>query len=57
MLQAGVIEPSISEWASPPMLIRKSDGKVGTDHLTCRGGVMVFCFVQKSFFGQHQLEY
>ena len=38
MLQAGVIEPSISEWASPPMLIRKSDGKVGTDHLTCRGG-------------------
>lgn len=28
MLQAGVIEPSISEWASPPVLIQKSDGKV-----------------------------
>ena len=28
MLQAGVIEPSISEWASPPVLIRKSDDKV-----------------------------
>ena len=28
MLQAGAIEPSISEWASPPVLIRKSDGKV-----------------------------
>jgi hypothetical protein len=28
MLQAGVIEPSISEWASPPVLIRKSNGKV-----------------------------
>jgi hypothetical protein len=28
MLQAGVIEPSISECASPPVLIRKSDGKV-----------------------------
>jgi hypothetical protein len=27
MLQAGVIEPSISECASPPVLIRKSDGK------------------------------
>ena len=28
MLQAGVVEPSISEWASPPVLIRKRDGKV-----------------------------
>lgn len=28
MLDAGVIEPSISEWASPPVLIRKRDGKV-----------------------------
>jgi hypothetical protein len=27
----------------------------GTDHLTCR--VMVFCFVQNFFFGQHELEY
>jgi hypothetical protein len=27
MLQAGLIEPSISECASPPVLIRKSDGK------------------------------
>ena len=28
MLQAGVIKPSISEWASPPVLIRKRDGSV-----------------------------
>ena len=28
MLDAGVIEPSISEWASPPVLIRERDGKV-----------------------------
>ena len=30
------------------------DKCLGTDHLTCRGGVMVFCFVQKFFFGQHK---
>ena len=28
MLDAYVIEPSISEWASPPVLIRERDGKV-----------------------------
>jgi hypothetical protein len=28
MLDADVIEPSISEWASPPVLIHKRDGKV-----------------------------
>lgn len=28
MLNAGIIEPSISELASPPVLIRKRDGKV-----------------------------
>jgi hypothetical protein len=28
MLAAGVIEPSVSEWASAPVLIRKSDGKL-----------------------------
>lgn len=28
MLQAGVIEPSVAEWAAAPVLIRKSDGKV-----------------------------
>jgi hypothetical protein len=27
-LKAGVIEPNISECASPPVVIRKSDGKV-----------------------------
>ena len=27
-LNAGVIKPSISEWASPPVLIRKRDGSV-----------------------------
>jgi hypothetical protein len=26
------------------------DKCLGTDHLTCRGGVMVFCFVQKAVF-------
>jgi hypothetical protein len=28
MLEAGVIQPSSSEWASPPVLIRKRDGTV-----------------------------
>ncbi|XP_053391395.1 uncharacterized protein LOC128554171 [Mercenaria mercenaria] len=28
MLEAGVIRPSVSEWASPPVLIRKRDGGV-----------------------------
>ena len=27
MLDAGVIQPSISEWASAPVLIRKKDGQ------------------------------
>lgn len=29
MLDAGVIKPSISEWASAPVLVRKRDGGVG----------------------------
>jgi hypothetical protein len=28
MLDAKLIEPSVSEWASPPVLIRKQDGTV-----------------------------
>ena len=28
MLKAGVIKPSISEWASAPVLVRKRDGTV-----------------------------
>jgi hypothetical protein len=32
-----------------------SSNALGTDHLTCREvGVMVFCFVQKFFFGQNK---
>ena len=27
---------------------------LGADHLTWSGGVMVFCFVQNFFFGQHK---
>ena len=30
---------------------------LGTDHLTCKGGGMVFCFVQKFVFRQNELEY
>ena len=28
MLDGGAIESSISEWASPPVLIRERDGKI-----------------------------
>ena len=28
MLDAGVIQPSISEWASAPVQIRKKDGQI-----------------------------
>ena len=35
-------------------LKRVKRGGLGTDHLTWRGGVMVFCFVQNFFFGQHK---
>ncbi|GFO20628.1 Pol polyprotein [Plakobranchus ocellatus] len=28
MLEAGVVHPSVSEWASPPVLVRKRDGSV-----------------------------
>ena len=28
MLDAGVIQPSVSEWTSAPVLIRKEDGQV-----------------------------
>ena len=39
---------------------RNGQNNLGTNHLTCRGGgggggeVMVYCFVQKLFFGQHE---
>lgn len=27
MLEKGIVQPSISEWASPPVLVRKKMGK------------------------------
>ena len=26
MLDTGVVQPSVSEWSSPPVLVRKKDG-------------------------------
>jgi hypothetical protein len=31
------------------MVPDKTESHLGTDHLTCRGGGMVFCFVQNFF--------
>ena len=28
LLQKGIVEPSSSEWASPPVLFRQKDGKL-----------------------------
>ena len=35
---------------------KKKQAHLGTDHLTfnLKGGVMVFCFVQNFFSGQHK---
>ena len=38
-------------------LIQSNCRSLGTDHLTWRGGVMVFCFVQNFFLGQHESDY
>ena len=41
-----------------PVLDKFAFKPLGTDHLTCRGGGMVFCFVQNFFFWTtRELEY
>jgi hypothetical protein len=44
---------STGNWVAP-LPFRSPRQLLGTDHLTCRGGVMVICFVQNFFFGQHK---
>ena len=47
---------SLARWANNWLALIQDSMSEWGDHLTCRRGSMVFCIVQKFFFGQHELD-